>query len=390
MKRERRMSVMDTLANLKIITGRHISESGYLLTRYIFCPLFLLIAISVLDIGFVRAQLPSIPDGERLKTLAARHNLLIGGSTDLNHSDINEEAIIRNEFSILSNENCLKPYATEPSENTFDFSKSDRFVKFCKDNGIIAHGHKLIGRDDYLPKWMLNPEFSESDLRKILVNHITNVMGRYKKGSTYGEIKYWDVLNEVNYFQVPIYKSVFEKIGKNSDGDFLYWELAFQTARKVDPDCILIWNEDNMEFNPLKAEQLYETIKRLKARGVPIDAVGFQCHIGFAGHPVPDNIYLAQIFQKFAGLGLYIVISEMDVPDNLGSSDIYRNILSVCLAQPKCIIWQTWNVVDKYSWRKNEKTGMLLFDENYQAKQAYYSVQHTLKDAIIVDRTFPK
>jgi GH35 family endo-1,4-beta-xylanase len=123
---------------------------------------------------------------------------------------------------------------------------------------------------------------------------------------------------------------------------------------------------------------------------VPIDAVGFQCHIGFAGHPVPDNIYLAQIFQKFADLGLYIVISEMDVPDNLGSSDIYRNILSVCLAQSKCIIFQTWNVVDKYSWRKNEKTGMLLFDANYVAKPTYFSIQQMLKDAMVINRTLPK
>jgi endo-1,4-beta-xylanase len=145
-----------------------------------------------------------------------------------------------------------------------------------------------------------------------------------------------------------------------------------------------------MEFNPAKAEQLYETIKRLKVRGVPIDAVGFQCHIGFAGHPVPDNIYLAQIFQKFADLGLYIVISEMDVPDNLGSSDIYRNILSVCLAQPKCIIWQTWNVVDKYSWRMKEKSGMLLFDSNYIAKPTYYSVQQTLEKAAETNRQILK
>ena len=74
-------------------------------------------------------------------------------------------------------------------------------------------------------------------------------MGRYKKGSPYGEIKFWDVFNEVNYFQKEPYHSVFEKIGKNSDDDFLYWEIAFKTARETDPDCILIWNEDNIEYD---------------------------------------------------------------------------------------------------------------------------------------------
>lgn len=86
-------------------------------------------------------------------------------------------------------------------------------------------------------------------LKEILVNHIKTVMGRYKKGSPYGEIKFWDVFNEVNYFQKEPYHSVFEKIGKNSDDDFLYWEIAFKTARETDPDCILIWNEDNIEYD---------------------------------------------------------------------------------------------------------------------------------------------
>ncbi len=324
--------------------------------------------------SIVRSQLPPIPDGQRLKTLAARHRILTGGSSDLNHNDVNEEAIIKNEFSILSSENCLKPYAMQPSENTFEFSRSDRFVRFCKDNGIIAKGHKLMARDGYLPKWMLDPKLTGPELEKILVNHITNVMGRYKKGSPYGEIKYWDVLNEV-----ISYPCIFEKIGTNSEGDYLYWEQAFRTARTIDPDCILIWNEDNIEFDQPKAEKLYETIKRLKLKGIPIDAVGFQCHIGFHGQPIPDNTYLELIFQKFADLGLYIVISEMDVPDNLDSVDIYKNILTVCLNQPRLIIWQTWNVVDKYSWRKKEN-GLLLFDENYMAKPTYYSVQQVLEN----------
>jgi endo-1,4-beta-xylanase len=344
------------------------------LTKTLVCRILNLAAAAlIVTTGIVSAQVP-LPTGERLKTLAARHHLLIGGATDLNHNDPNEEAIIKNEYNVLSNENCLKPNAIHPGENSYNYSRSDRVVKFCKDNGIVAKAHKLIARDGYLPQWMLDPKLTAPDLHKILVDHIENVMGRYKKGSPYGEIKYWDVFNEVIN-----YGSVFEKLGKNSEGDFLYWELGFRTARAVDPACILVWNEDNMEFDVPKAEKLYNTIKRLKAKGVPIDAVGFQCHIGFGNCPLPDFAWLARTFQKFADLGLYIVITEMDVPDRLDQVDIYKKIVQICLNQPKFLLLDTWNVVDKYSWRRKKESGNLLFDDNYKAKPTYYAVQSVLE-----------
>jgi uncharacterized protein (TIGR02145 family) len=333
----------------------------------------LTIAVMMIISGIVSAQVP-LPSGERLKTLAAKHHLLIGGASDLNHNDPNEEVIIKNEFSVLSNENCLKPHAIHPAEDKYDFSRSDYFVGFCRDNHIVAKAHKLIARDGYLPKWMLDPKYTADDLKRILVSHIENVMGRYKKGSPYGEIAYWDVMNEVlNYY------SVFEKLGRNSDGDFLYWELAFNTARRVDPNCILIWNEDNTEFDVPKAERFYETVKRMKARGVPIDGVGFQCHIALSGSPVPDFNWLAKIFQKFADIGCVIAITELDVPERPDQIDIYKNILQVCLDQPKCVLLDTWNVLDKYSWRRREDKAPLLFDEHYAAKPVYYAIQSLLE-----------
>ena len=354
----------------------HISIAKFMVTeklpscRYLMLSLIIWMVIS----GIAKAQIPT-PRGERLKTLAARHHLLIGGATDLNHNDPNEEAVIKNEYSILSNEDCLKPHWLHPSENTYDFKQSDLLVKFCRDNGIIAKGHKLMARDGYLPKWMLDSTLNAAQLKKILVSHIENVMGRYKKGSPYGEIKYWDVLNEVIN-----YGSIFEKLGKDKNGDFLYWELAFRTARAVDPACVFIWNEDNTEFDVPKAERFYQIVKRLKARGVPIDAVGFQCHIALSGSPVPDFSWLAQIFRKFADLGLSIAITELDVPEGPDQINIYKNILQVCLRQPKVIIWDTWNVVDKYSWRIHEKDkAPLLFDDHYTAKPVYYAIQSVLE-----------
>ncbi len=66
----------------------------------------------------------------------------------------------------------------------------------------------------------------------------------------------------------------------------------------------------------------------------------------------------------------------MDVPQKLNPDSVYPAILKVCLNQPKCFIWDTWNVLDKYSWRKKkEQGGWLLFDDDYAPKPAYYALQ---------------
>ncbi|HEX4083476.1 MAG TPA: endo-1,4-beta-xylanase [Chthoniobacteraceae bacterium] len=314
-----------------------------------------------------------VPAGQRLKILGAGHHLLIGGATDLDHHDPEEEQIVKREYSILSTENLLKPHSTEPQKGVFRFKQTDAFVKFCMDNGLVAKGHVLLGRNRYLPEWMKDPKLTPDELKDNLIEHITNLMGRYKKGSPYGHIQYWDVLNEEINGASP-----YQRLGKDADGDYLYWDLAFRTARAVDPDCVLIWNEDNIENNPKKADKLYKAIKQLKANGVPVDGVGFQCHIGYNHAAPPDYDYLAKTFQRFADLGLFIVVSEMDVPGTLDQADIYRKIVAICVNQPKCIIWDTWNVVDKYSWRRNEGPSNLLFDDNYEAKPAYYAVQAAL------------
>lgn len=88
------------------------------------------------------------------------------------------------------------------------------------------------------------------------------------------------------------------------------------------------------------------------------------------------------MFQKFADLDLYIAITELDVTDKINQDEMYKNMMQLCLNQPKCISWSTWNVVDKYSWRRgflnNETKAPLLFDDNYQPKSTYKAIQEVL------------
>jgi hypothetical protein len=93
--------------------------------------------------------------------------------------------------------------------------------------------------------------------------------------------------------------------------------------------------------------------------------------------------------QRFAALGLQIYITEMDVrfttpltqTDLTNQATIYRNVLNRCLAQSACKALQMWGFTDKYSWVPNTFSGQggaLIFDENYNAKLAYYALQAEL------------
>ena len=91
-----------------------------------------------------------------------------------------------------------------------------------------------------------------------------------------------------------------------------------------------------------------------------------------------------QKFQQAADLGLDIYITELDVSFPEGSTQrdfdlqgqIYREVMSICLEQPRCKALQTWGFTDQYSWR--ERLQPLMLDSRYQPKPGYFQLQQTL------------
>ena len=165
-----------------------------------------------------------------------------------------------------------------------------------------------------------------------------------------------------------------------------YIELAFRRARAADPLTKLIYNDFNVETVNSKSTAMYNMVADFKNRGVPIDGVGLQMHLTNSGL---DYNSLAQNMQRFAALGVEVYITEMDVrfPTPLSQANlqtqatIYSNVLARCKAQPACKALQVWGIPDKYSWVPDTFPGMggaLIFDDNYNAKPAYYALQSGL------------
>src|SRR5690606_31027512 len=102
---------------------------------------------------------------------------------------------------------------------------------------------------------------------KSIENHITNVMTNFND-----RLFNWNVVNEVvDDSGTALRNSVFTTtLGEE------FITVAFRAARKADPTAKLYINDYNIDGNSAKSTFTYELVKRLLAKGVPIDGIGVQ------------------------------------------------------------------------------------------------------------------
>jgi endo-1,4-beta-xylanase len=301
---------------------------------------------------------------DTLGSAAAAKGRYFGTAVAANH--LGESAYagtLDREFTAVTPENEMKWDATESTRGTFTFGSADQIVSHAQAHTMKIRGHTLVWHSQ-LPSWVSG--LSSSDLRTAMNNHITQVMQHYK-----GKIYAWDVVNEA--FQDggsgARRSSPFQdKLGNG------FIEEAFRTARSVDPNAKLCYNDYNTDGINAKSNAVYNMVKDFKSRGVPIDCVGFQSHFNSAS-PVPSD-YQANL-QRFADLGVDVQITELDIEGSgTAQATSYANVVKACLAVSRCTGITVWGITDKYSWRSSGTP--LLFDSNYTTKPAYDAVLSTL------------
>lgn len=179
-----------------------------------------------------------------------------------------------------------------------------------------------------------------------------------------------------------------------------YIAKAFTYAHEADPDAVLIINDS---FNSIRGydrimqDKFMELVRKLKAQGVPIHAVGSQMHLDAstnrAGLPGLPPTYLEDfrdLLKKAQDIGVQVHVTEMDVyipkdssPDPAQKQkEIYKGVLSTCLQFANCTALTTFGITDKYGGEvqaAHPDAAPMLFDANYQPKPAYYGVMEALK-----------
>ncbi|MBO3751255.1 endo-1,4-beta-xylanase [Streptosporangiaceae bacterium NEAU-GS5] len=294
-----------------------------------------------------------------LGAASAQSGRYFGAAIAAGHlSDSTYVATWDREFNAVTPENEMKWDATESSRGSFTFGAADQIVSHAQSRGMKIRGHTLVWHNQ-LPGWVSG--LGASDLRSAMNNHITQVMNHFK-----GKIYAWDVVNEAfadGGSVGTLRSSPFQqKLGNG------FIEEAFRTARNVDPNAKLCYNDYNIDnATAAKTQGVYNMVRDFKSRGVPIDCVGLQSHFG----SVPSNYQ--QNIAQFAALGVDVQITELDIGGSgSGQADAYRRVVQACLAVSRCTGITVWGVTDKYSWRSGDTP--LLFDGNFNKKAAYDAV----------------
>ncbi|MCS7138794.1 MAG: endo-1,4-beta-xylanase [Crenarchaeota archaeon] len=316
-----------------------------------------------------------------LKSLADRLGLKIGTAISFSHfDDANYIETIVQEFNTVTPENEMKFVLIHPFPSIYTFSRADRIVEFAEKHGLKVRGHCLVWHQQ-LPDWITQGNFTREEWIQILRDHIMTVVSRYR-----GKVYAWDVVNEAVTENGYLRNSVWlRNIGPE------YIELAFRLAHEADPNALLFYNDYGIESINRKSDGVYNLIKTLLKRGVPIHGVGFQMHISIERYPDPDS--LAENIKRFRELGLQVEITEMDVSIPMPASndelakqaEIYKKIFKTYLdsAGPNTFIM--WGFTDKYSWIPytfSESGAALIFDEKYRTKPAYYALVEVLLEEL--------
>lgn len=322
---------------------------------------------------------------------------LIGVAVNTNQSseqDTLAVEVIKRHFNSVVAENCMKSEEIHPEEHRWNWEDADQFVKFGEENGMVVIGHCLIWHSQ-CPEWFfVDREGNTVDaetLKARMRTHITTIMTRYR-----GRIAGYDVVNEAvldngDYRQSKFYEILGE--------EFIPW--AFKCAHEADPDAELYYNDYSMAL-PAKRETVVKIVKDLKARGLRIDAVGMQSHMGMSH---PDFNEYEKTIQAIINAGVDVQFTELDMdaiptvsvgaavedraayraqmnPYTEGLPDSVSNIWNARMKQVFQIYDKysdhikrvtAWGVQDGDSWKndwpmKGRTNYPLLFDRNYEMK----------------------
>jgi endo-1,4-beta-xylanase len=312
--------------------------------------------------------------GTPLRTLAKQRGIEVGTAvrSDVLKRNRAYRQLVAEQFSSVTPENEMKWDAVEPARGEFTFGPADEIVQQARDAGQKVRGHTLVWHAQ-VPDWV--KQLDAGELRQAMREHIRREMEHFKD-----DVGVWDVVNEPITDQGGLRQSVFERrLGPG------FIEDAFRTARAADADAKLYLNEIGAEGVNPKSNRLYEIVRDLRSRGVPIDGVGFQTHANLNGLPADmvDNM------RRFKALGLDVAITEADVAlklppsaaDLQAQARVYAQIVRNCLAVD-CRSLTFWGFTDGRSWISETQAGMgaaTLLDESLRPKPAFFAVQRALR-----------
>ena len=366
-------------------------------------------ALELAGCGHVRGPVgPAPPEIETLRLVGARRGILAGCAVQVRdlRDDPAYAVLVSQQAGIVVEESALKMGPLRPSPTEYFFADADYLFEFAKKHKMKVRGHNFVWHEQ-LPNWF-DKYVTQANAEHVLVEHIEHVAGRYA-----GRVHGWDVVNEAIEIKDGM-KGGFRNSPwlKLLPGDGIavpgYIDIAYRTARRVDPKAMLVYNDYGIEAedeaSAKKRAAVMALLRGMQARGIPVDALGVQSHISAGSRLAfsPEYAYgpgLRGMIREAHGMGLKVLLTEMDVndrklPASVAERDIavastYGGYLREALADEAVIAVLTWGITDKYTWldyglqQREDKLPQrcLPFDAEMQAKPAFFAERDALDGA---------
>ena len=260
-------------------------------------------------------------------------------------------------------------------------------LDYCRDNNIPVRGHCLVWHSQ-TPDWFFKENFSDDGdwvskekMIERMENYIKNIFALVEKEYPTVDFYAWDVVNEAwtdsGSPRLP------RQSGNNESsawvkvfGDNSFIEYAFKYARQYAPEnCKLYYNDYN-EYIDGKLKSICNMANDLKEKGY-IDGIGMQAHLDVS---FPSAGSFENALKQYAATGLDVQITELDITTNDSSqaglkrqAEMYRAIMDSAVKYADSVSAVVlWGVTDDTSWRADRTP--LIFDKDFKAKPAYYSM----------------
>ena len=328
-----------------------------------------LASTAVLAMPMAASAAPRDTDRPSLHRLAASKGILFGTAISAGQATARagtpEEryrAVVLAECGALVCENEMKWPALRPDAATFDFSRSDAIVALAEGHGMKMRGHTLLWHHpDWFPRWLTDYDFGSRPAvegERVLQAHIRRV------GEHYPQVVSWDVINEAVDADTGERRET--SLSRAMGPEVL--DVAFHTAREAAPKARLLYN-DYMSWEAGHENHRAGVLKLLegfKTRGVPIDGLGVQSHIGSGnadnsvGFDTAQETEWRRFLDEVTGMGLTLEITEFDVHDkNLPADPVVRDrevaalgrrYLDLMLEYPQLDTVMAWGMSDRYTW----------------------------------------
>lgn len=348
-----------------------------------------------------------VSDNIRIKVKLTELDFKFGANIFMlgEYDDNARNRLYESEFCKLFNSATVPLYweGTEPEKGLLRYDVSskhdiyrrppaDYVVDFCRQHNLHMKGHVLLWHE-FIPKWL--PD-NYSDIKPLLAKRFREIGERY-----HNTIEMFDVVNEPSrIFDVSMRDRYSQAKYFVPDDDYISW--AFRLAEQYMPANKLILNDTvQASFHEFRGKYsgYYLNIQSLLNRGVPINEIGMQCHLGDKGG---ENVYNAErlyhVLDTYQTLGKPINISEVSIPskfEGVIDEDLQaaaaEQLYKIVFSHPAITGITWWNLPDDGILTTKRKAGdenmpsAGLIDKNYKEKKAYQALYRLIHNEWITE-----